>query len=117
MEGKKACFPIPLQGPNQTQTTLDDPQKAEVLADYYKLKIDLPPTLHPPADLNQVINSAIVSPGVPELAQPFTSQELTKALQTLKTNKSPEHDHIPYEFLTHLTPQLQESLLLLYNTS
>ena len=61
MEGTKARLLIPLQDPNQTQTALDDPQKADVLANYYKLKIDLPtPLPRSPADLNQVINSAIV---------------------------------------------------------
>lgn len=115
MEGKKA--PISIRVQDQVQGQLDDYQKAEVLAGYYQLKIGLALTLQPPADLTHDINSSNSLPSPVEISQPFTTQELKVAQKTLKNNKAPGHDNIPYEFLNHLTPPLQASLLNIYNTS
>ena len=107
--------PLPLT--DGAQAPLDDPQKAELLAHHYHQKIGIPPTLRPPPDLHHVISTSTASPGPPELERPFTPKELEEALTPLNTGKASGLDNIPYEFLTHLTPPLLDSLLHIYNTS
>lgn len=115
MEGKKARRHIPLT--DGARSPLEDPQKAEALAHHYHQRIGVPPSLHPPADLHRAASIAIASPGIPNLAQPFTRQELDVALSKLKAGKAAGKDNIPYDFLTHLTSPIQDCLLLLYNSS
>ncbi|MPC65657.1 RNA-directed DNA polymerase from mobile element jockey [Portunus trituberculatus] len=99
------------------QNPLDDQQKAEALAKYYHSQLGAPPKLHLPQDPSDTITAASSSPGIQELTQPFTPQELTTAMATLHLGKATGPDSIPYEFLTHLTPPLCNTLLHIYNTS
>jgi hypothetical protein len=45
----------------------------------------------------------------------FKRHELTQAIASLKTRKSPGPDHIMTEFLKHLGPVAFDTVLLLYN--
>ena len=115
MEGKKTRNTMPLT--DNTQSALDDTQKAALMATHYQQKIGLPSNIQPPQDPSTVIQEALNLPGPPDLTQSFTRGEFKAATSTLKAGKTPGPDLIPYEFLTHLTHPLQDHLLNIYNLS
>ncbi|XP_045127733.1 uncharacterized protein LOC123514149 [Portunus trituberculatus] len=82
MEGKFVSQNIPFS--DDDSTPLADPEKAKILSEHFHLKIGLPPLLRPPPTLTSVIETAVSSPALPSLAQPFKPHELSSALATLK---------------------------------
>ncbi|XP_045106673.1 uncharacterized protein LOC123501733 [Portunus trituberculatus] len=114
MEGKFVSRNILFS--DDDSTPLADPEKAKILSEHFHLKIGLPPPLRPPPTLTSVIETAVSSPALPSLAQPFKPHELS-ALATLKPGKAPGLDKVPYDFIRHLTPPLRACLLQLYNSS
>ncbi|XP_045101462.1 uncharacterized protein LOC123498421 [Portunus trituberculatus] len=82
MEGKFVSQNIPFS--DDDSTPLADPEKAKILSEHFHLKIGLPPPLRPPPTLTSVIETAVSSPALPSLAQPFKPHELSSALATLK---------------------------------
>ncbi|XP_045122669.1 uncharacterized protein LOC123511112 [Portunus trituberculatus] len=115
MEGKLVSQNIPFS--DDDSTPLADPEKAKIMSEHFHLKIGLPPPLRPPPTLTSVIETAVSSPALPSLAQPFKPHELSSALATLKPGKAPGLDKVPYDFIRHLTPPLRACLLQIYNSS
>ncbi|MPC92525.1 hypothetical protein E2C01_087618 [Portunus trituberculatus] len=82
MEGKLVSQNISFS--DDDSTPLADPEKAKIMSEHFHLKIGLPPPLRPPPTLTSVIETAVSSPALPSLAQPFKPHELSSVLATLK---------------------------------
>ena len=85
MEGHKAHHIMPLT--DNTQSPLDDTQKAALMATHYHQKLGLPSNIQPLQDPGTFIQEAINFPRPPDLTQIYTREEFKVATHTLKTGK------------------------------
>ena len=106
--------------PNETlihngKSFTTDRAKANIFAEYYANVSNIKFTKED-RDLNRELKKRLRTPGT-ESVEPFTINELRKAIRKMKMKGAAGPDDIPPSFLKHLGPLAMAKLLEIFNMS